>query len=60
MAGLGDRGMLREGGPADLVVYDPATIRRTPAWDQAERTLRLAGRRLAVDAAGRRASTTRW
>ncbi len=38
MAGFSDRGVLREGGPADVVVYDPATIRRTPRWDQAERT----------------------
>ena len=38
MAGLTDRGTLREGGPADVVVYDPATISRAPRWDQAERT----------------------
>ena len=38
MAGLNDRGVLREGGPADVVVYDPAVISRAPRWDQAERT----------------------
>ena len=38
MAGFTDRGVLREGGPADIVVYDPETIARAPKWDQAERT----------------------
>ncbi len=38
MAGFSDRGVLREGGPADIVVYDPETIARAPRWDQAERT----------------------
>ena len=33
MCGLGDRGIIREGAPADLVIYNPDTIRRTPSWD---------------------------
>jgi N-acyl-D-amino-acid deacylase len=33
MCGLGDRGIIREGAPADLVIYNPETIRRTPSWD---------------------------
>ncbi len=33
MCGLSDRGVLREGAPADLVAYNPETIRRTPSWD---------------------------
>ncbi|MGI9328403.1 MAG: N-acyl-D-amino-acid deacylase family protein [Pseudomonadales bacterium] len=33
MCDLGDRGIIREGAPADLVVYNPETIRRTPSWD---------------------------
>jgi N-acyl-D-aspartate/D-glutamate deacylase len=37
MCGLGDRGILREGAPADIVVYDPDTIRRTPSWDTVEK-----------------------
>lgn len=37
MCGLGDRGILREGAPADLVVYNPETIRRTPSWDTLEK-----------------------
>lgn len=35
--GLPDRGILREGAPADVVVYDPDTIRRTPSWDKMEK-----------------------
>lgn len=38
MAGFTDRGVLREGGPADIVIYDPERIARAPRWDQAERT----------------------
>lgn len=37
MCGLGDRGILREGAPADVVVYDPETIKRTPSWDKMEK-----------------------
>lgn len=37
LCGFQDRGVLREGGPADVVVYNPETIRRTPNWDQAEK-----------------------
>lgn len=33
MCDLGDRGIIREGAPADLVIYNPETIRRTPSWD---------------------------
>ena len=32
-AGFIDRGFLREGAPADVVVYDLANLRRTPEWD---------------------------
>ena len=32
-AGFTDRGFLREGAPADIVVYDLAALRRTPEWD---------------------------
>jgi N-acyl-D-aspartate/D-glutamate deacylase len=32
-AGFTDRGFLREGAPADVVVYDLAKLRRTPEWD---------------------------
>ena len=34
---LGDRGAIREGAPADVVVYNPETIRRTPSWDTVEK-----------------------
>ena len=37
MCSLGDRGIIREGAPADIVVYDPETIRRMPAWDRMEK-----------------------
>jgi len=37
MCGLGDRGIIREGAPADIVVYDPDTIKRTPSWDKMEK-----------------------
>ncbi len=37
MCGLGDRGILREGAPADVVVYNPETIRRTPSWDTVDK-----------------------
>ncbi len=37
MCGLGDRGILRENAPADVVIYDPETIRRTPSWDKMEK-----------------------
>jgi len=32
-AGFLDRGYLRQGAPADIVVYDLANLRRTPEWD---------------------------
>ena len=32
-AGFTDRGYLREGAPADIVVYDLARLRRVPEWD---------------------------
>jgi N-acyl-D-aspartate/D-glutamate deacylase len=32
-AGFLDRGYLREGAPADVVVYDLARLRRVPEWD---------------------------
>ncbi len=37
MCDLGDRGIIREGAPADLVVYNPETIRRTPSWDMLDK-----------------------
>ena len=37
MCDLGDRGIIREGAPADIVIYDPDTIRRTPSWDTLEK-----------------------
>jgi N-acyl-D-amino-acid deacylase len=35
-AGLRDRGALIEGMAADVIVYDPARIRRTPHWTRTE------------------------
>jgi len=32
-AGFLDRGFLREGAPADIVVYDLAELKRTPEWE---------------------------
>jgi N-acyl-D-aspartate/D-glutamate deacylase len=32
-AGFLDRGFLREGAPADIVVYDLAALKRTPEWE---------------------------
>ena len=32
-AGFTDRGYLREGAPADIIVYDLEKLRRTPEWD---------------------------
>ena len=32
-AGFLDRGFLREGAPADIVVYDLAKLKRTPEWN---------------------------
>jgi N-acyl-D-amino-acid deacylase len=32
-AGFTDRGFLREGAPADVIVYDLAKLKRTPEWD---------------------------
>ncbi len=32
-AGFVDRGFLREGAPADIVVYDLAKLKRTPEWE---------------------------
>ena len=43
MCGLGDRGIIREGAPADLVVYNPDTIRRTPSWDKLDKLRDLPG-----------------
>ncbi len=37
MCSLGDRGIIREGAPADIVVYNPDTIKRTPSWDKMEK-----------------------
>ena len=52
-AGFTDRGFLREGAPADIVVYDMAKLKRTPEWD-VRGPARLAGRRMARGAEGRR------
>lgn len=32
-AGFADRGFLREGAPADVVVYDMGELKRTPEWE---------------------------
>ena len=32
-AGFADRGFLREGAPADIVVYDLSQLKRTPEWE---------------------------
>jgi N-acyl-D-aspartate/D-glutamate deacylase len=32
-AGFTDRGFLREGAPADIVVYDMGELKRTPEWE---------------------------
>ena len=32
MLGLTERGALREGAPADIVVYDPEQLERVPKW----------------------------
>ena len=37
MCGLPDRGVLREGAPADVVVYNPDTIARLPAWNKIDK-----------------------
>jgi N-acyl-D-amino-acid deacylase len=37
MCGMEDRGIIREGAPADIVIYNPDTIRRTPSWDKMDK-----------------------
>jgi N-acyl-D-aspartate/D-glutamate deacylase len=32
-AGFTDRGFLREGAPADIIVYDMGALKRTPEWE---------------------------
>jgi N-acyl-D-aspartate/D-glutamate deacylase len=34
IAGLSDRGVIRQGAAADIVVYDLERLRRLPEWDQ--------------------------